>query len=176
MPTKFRYPFFYQICWYVLERYLYCLTKTSHLTPEFQKYSLGIGKYWQIFKKTLLSFYNCCFLHRCFNYHMHYFLRTDQEWHRSQSWNRQLQWSWRWAWQTRDQGRSRRRKWKRRRRRRRSSSYQISADALWAGGTLEPCWEAGGAATTQKMCPCRNPESTSLAWGHKSRCYSIFFS
>uniref|UniRef100_A0AAQ6A3D8 [histone H3]-dimethyl-L-lysine(36) demethylase n=1 Tax=Amphiprion ocellaris TaxID=80972 RepID=A0AAQ6A3D8_AMPOC len=44
VPAKFRYPFYYEMCWYVLERYLYCLTSVSHLTPEFQKYSLGIGK------------------------------------------------------------------------------------------------------------------------------------
>ncbi|XP_071313131.1 lysine-specific demethylase 2A [Trachinotus anak] len=43
VPAKFRYPFYYEMCWYVLERYLYCLTNVSHLTPEFQKYSLGIG-------------------------------------------------------------------------------------------------------------------------------------
>ncbi|KAF3693941.1 Lysine-specific demethylase 2A [Channa argus] len=43
VPVKFRYPFYYEMCWYVLERYLYCLTNISHLTPEFQKYSLGIG-------------------------------------------------------------------------------------------------------------------------------------
>ncbi|XP_028975124.2 lysine-specific demethylase 2A isoform X2 [Esox lucius] len=43
VPAKFRYPFYYEMCWYVLERYLYCLTNTSHLTPEFQKHSLGIG-------------------------------------------------------------------------------------------------------------------------------------
>uniref|UniRef100_A0A673A4E1 [histone H3]-dimethyl-L-lysine(36) demethylase n=1 Tax=Sphaeramia orbicularis TaxID=375764 RepID=A0A673A4E1_9TELE len=43
VPAKFRYPFYYEMCWYVLERYLYCLTNTSHLTPDFQKYSLGIG-------------------------------------------------------------------------------------------------------------------------------------
>uniref|UniRef100_A0A8D3E4B3 [histone H3]-dimethyl-L-lysine(36) demethylase n=1 Tax=Scophthalmus maximus TaxID=52904 RepID=A0A8D3E4B3_SCOMX len=42
VPAKFRYPFYYEMCWYVLERYLYCLTNISHLTPEFQKYSLGI--------------------------------------------------------------------------------------------------------------------------------------
>uniref|UniRef100_A0AAR2KY19 [Histone H3]-dimethyl-L-lysine(36) demethylase n=1 Tax=Pygocentrus nattereri TaxID=42514 RepID=A0AAR2KY19_PYGNA len=45
VPSKFRYPFYYEMCWYVLERYLYCLTNTSHLTPEFQKHSLGIGEY-----------------------------------------------------------------------------------------------------------------------------------
>uniref|UniRef100_A0A8C9VIK2 [histone H3]-dimethyl-L-lysine(36) demethylase n=1 Tax=Scleropages formosus TaxID=113540 RepID=A0A8C9VIK2_SCLFO len=45
VPAKFRYPFYYEMCWYVLERYLYCLTNTSHLTPEFQKHSLGIGQY-----------------------------------------------------------------------------------------------------------------------------------
>uniref|UniRef100_A0A6Q2WWC5 [histone H3]-dimethyl-L-lysine(36) demethylase n=1 Tax=Esox lucius TaxID=8010 RepID=A0A6Q2WWC5_ESOLU len=44
VPAKFRYPFYYEMCWYVLERYLYCLTNTSHLTPEFQKHSLGIGE------------------------------------------------------------------------------------------------------------------------------------
>uniref|UniRef100_A0A669DD55 [histone H3]-dimethyl-L-lysine(36) demethylase n=1 Tax=Oreochromis niloticus TaxID=8128 RepID=A0A669DD55_ORENI len=44
VSTKFRYPFYYEMCWYVLERYLYCLTDISHLTPEFKKYSLGIGK------------------------------------------------------------------------------------------------------------------------------------
>lgn len=45
VPAKFRYPFYFEMCWYVLERYLYCLTNTSHLTPEFQKHSLGIGQY-----------------------------------------------------------------------------------------------------------------------------------
>uniref|UniRef100_A0A672QHM2 [histone H3]-dimethyl-L-lysine(36) demethylase n=1 Tax=Sinocyclocheilus grahami TaxID=75366 RepID=A0A672QHM2_SINGR len=42
VPAKFRYPFYYEMCWYVLERYLYSITNTSHLIPEFQKYSLGI--------------------------------------------------------------------------------------------------------------------------------------
>lgn len=43
VPAKFRYPFYYEMCWYVLERYVFSLTKTSYLTPEFQKHSLGIG-------------------------------------------------------------------------------------------------------------------------------------
>ncbi|XP_061580375.1 lysine (K)-specific demethylase 2Aa isoform X2 [Cololabis saira] len=43
VPLKFRYPFFYEMCWYVLERYIFSLTRTSYLTPEFQKHSLGIG-------------------------------------------------------------------------------------------------------------------------------------
>ncbi|XP_073676548.1 lysine-specific demethylase 2A isoform X2 [Garra rufa] len=43
VPAKFRYPFYFEMCWYVLERYLYCLTNVSHLTPDFQKHSLGIG-------------------------------------------------------------------------------------------------------------------------------------
>uniref|UniRef100_A0A8C8MAG8 Lysine-specific demethylase 2B n=1 Tax=Oncorhynchus tshawytscha TaxID=74940 RepID=A0A8C8MAG8_ONCTS len=34
--SKFRYPFYHEMCWYVLERYVHCLTKRSHLTPEFQ--------------------------------------------------------------------------------------------------------------------------------------------
>ncbi|XP_008417135.1 lysine (K)-specific demethylase 2Aa isoform X2 [Poecilia reticulata] len=41
VPVKFRCPFFYEMCWYVLERYVFSLTKTSYFTPEFQKYSLG---------------------------------------------------------------------------------------------------------------------------------------
>ncbi|XP_062852370.1 lysine (K)-specific demethylase 2Aa isoform X3 [Trichomycterus rosablanca] len=43
VPAKFRYPFYYEMCWYVLERYLYSMTNTSYLIPEFQKHSLGIG-------------------------------------------------------------------------------------------------------------------------------------
>ncbi|KAM9857232.1 lysine (K)-specific demethylase 2Aa [Aulostomus maculatus] len=43
VPVKFRHPFYYEMCWYVLERYVFSLTKTSYLTPEFQKHSLGIG-------------------------------------------------------------------------------------------------------------------------------------
>ncbi|XP_053186379.1 lysine (K)-specific demethylase 2Aa isoform X2 [Scomber japonicus] len=43
VPVKFRYPFYYEMCWYVLERYVFSITKTSYLTPEFQKHSLGIG-------------------------------------------------------------------------------------------------------------------------------------
>uniref|UniRef100_A0A673W5V7 Lysine-specific demethylase 2B n=1 Tax=Salmo trutta TaxID=8032 RepID=A0A673W5V7_SALTR len=34
--SKFRYPFYHEMCWYVLERYVHCLTKRSHLTLEFQ--------------------------------------------------------------------------------------------------------------------------------------------
>uniref|UniRef100_A0AAR2L3R7 [histone H3]-dimethyl-L-lysine(36) demethylase n=1 Tax=Pygocentrus nattereri TaxID=42514 RepID=A0AAR2L3R7_PYGNA len=43
VPAKFRYPFYYEMCWYVLERYLYSLTNTSYLIPEFQKHSLSIA-------------------------------------------------------------------------------------------------------------------------------------
>ncbi|XP_061534369.1 lysine (K)-specific demethylase 2Aa isoform X5 [Phycodurus eques] len=42
VPVKFRHPFYYEMCWYVLERYIFSLTKTSYLTPEFQKLSLDI--------------------------------------------------------------------------------------------------------------------------------------
>ncbi|KAG8434857.1 hypothetical protein GDO86_012992 [Hymenochirus boettgeri] len=42
VPTKFRYPFYYEMCWYVLERYVYCMTHRSHLTKEFQRESLSI--------------------------------------------------------------------------------------------------------------------------------------
>ncbi|CAN2390205.1 histone demethylase activity (H3-K36 specific), partial [Pristimantis euphronides] len=42
VPTKFRYPFYYEMCWYVLERYVYCMTRRSHLTRDFQRESLSI--------------------------------------------------------------------------------------------------------------------------------------
>ncbi|XP_013859222.1 lysine (K)-specific demethylase 2Bb isoform X2 [Austrofundulus limnaeus] len=35
--SKFRFPFYYEMCWYVLERYLYCLTKRSYLIQEIRK-------------------------------------------------------------------------------------------------------------------------------------------
>ena len=44
VPNKFRYPFYYEMCWYVLERYVYCITNRSHLTKEYQKESLSMGK------------------------------------------------------------------------------------------------------------------------------------
>ncbi|CAB1318393.1 unnamed protein product, partial [Coregonus sp. 'balchen'] len=40
--SKFRYPFYHEMCWYVLERYVHCLTKRSHLTPEFRREPLLI--------------------------------------------------------------------------------------------------------------------------------------
>ncbi|XP_041095902.1 lysine-specific demethylase 2B-like [Polyodon spathula] len=40
--AKFRYPFYYEMCWYVLERYVYCLTKRSHLIKDFQRDSMLI--------------------------------------------------------------------------------------------------------------------------------------
>ncbi|XP_030041680.1 lysine-specific demethylase 2A isoform X2 [Microcaecilia unicolor] len=42
VPNKFRYPFYYEMCWYVLERYVYCMTSRSHLTKEYQRESLSI--------------------------------------------------------------------------------------------------------------------------------------
>ncbi|XP_010778560.1 lysine (K)-specific demethylase 2Bb isoform X1 [Notothenia coriiceps] len=35
--SKFRFPFYNEICWYVLERYLHCLTKRSYLSREVRK-------------------------------------------------------------------------------------------------------------------------------------------
>lgn len=32
------------MCWYVLERYVYCITSRSHLTKDFQKESLSMGE------------------------------------------------------------------------------------------------------------------------------------
>ncbi|XP_038618585.1 lysine-specific demethylase 2B isoform X3 [Tachyglossus aculeatus] len=40
VQAKFRYPFYYEMCWYVLERYVHCLTRRSHLTQECQRESM----------------------------------------------------------------------------------------------------------------------------------------
>lgn len=42
--SKFRFPFYYEICWYVLERYLHCLTKRSYLSQEVRKEPVIMGK------------------------------------------------------------------------------------------------------------------------------------
>uniref|UniRef100_A0A672FLC4 Lysine (K)-specific demethylase 2Bb n=1 Tax=Salarias fasciatus TaxID=181472 RepID=A0A672FLC4_SALFA len=39
--SKFRFPFYYEMCWYVLERYLHCLTKRSYLSQDIRKDSMG---------------------------------------------------------------------------------------------------------------------------------------
>uniref|UniRef100_A0A803XNK8 Lysine demethylase 2B n=1 Tax=Meleagris gallopavo TaxID=9103 RepID=A0A803XNK8_MELGA len=40
--AKFRYPFYYEMCWYVLERYVSCVTQRCHLSKEYQKESMLI--------------------------------------------------------------------------------------------------------------------------------------
>ncbi|XP_029921815.1 lysine (K)-specific demethylase 2Bb isoform X2 [Myripristis murdjan] len=35
--SKFRYPFYHEMCWYVLERYVHCLTKRSYLSQELSR-------------------------------------------------------------------------------------------------------------------------------------------
>uniref|UniRef100_A0A8C2F8W8 Lysine-specific demethylase 2B n=1 Tax=Cyprinus carpio TaxID=7962 RepID=A0A8C2F8W8_CYPCA len=42
--SKFRYPFFYEMCWYVLERYVNCLTRRSHLSLEFRVHAGELAK------------------------------------------------------------------------------------------------------------------------------------
>ncbi|XP_073646144.1 lysine-specific demethylase 2B isoform X12 [Tursiops truncatus] len=42
VQPKFRYPFYYEMCWYVLERYVYCVTQRSYLTQEYQRESMLI--------------------------------------------------------------------------------------------------------------------------------------
>uniref|UniRef100_A0A8B9QDV2 [histone H3]-dimethyl-L-lysine(36) demethylase n=1 Tax=Apteryx owenii TaxID=8824 RepID=A0A8B9QDV2_APTOW len=42
--AKFRYPFYYEMCWYVLERYVSCVTQRCHLSKEYQKESMLIGE------------------------------------------------------------------------------------------------------------------------------------
>uniref|UniRef100_A0A8C1Z0K5 Lysine-specific demethylase 2B n=1 Tax=Cyprinus carpio TaxID=7962 RepID=A0A8C1Z0K5_CYPCA len=41
--SKFRYPFFYEMCWYVLERYVNCLTRRSHLSLDFRVHAGEMG-------------------------------------------------------------------------------------------------------------------------------------
>lgn len=43
--AKFRYPFYYEMCWYVLERYVSCVTQRCHLSKEYQKESMLIGEW-----------------------------------------------------------------------------------------------------------------------------------
>uniref|UniRef100_A0A665VWJ5 Lysine-specific demethylase 2B n=1 Tax=Echeneis naucrates TaxID=173247 RepID=A0A665VWJ5_ECHNA len=42
--SKFRFPFYYEMCWYVLERYLHCLTKRSYLSQEIRKESQDMNE------------------------------------------------------------------------------------------------------------------------------------
>uniref|UniRef100_A0AAX7TU74 Lysine-specific demethylase 2B n=1 Tax=Astatotilapia calliptera TaxID=8154 RepID=A0AAX7TU74_ASTCA len=42
--SKFRFPFYYEICWYVLERYLHCLTKRSYFSQEIRKESMDMNE------------------------------------------------------------------------------------------------------------------------------------
>ncbi|XP_044296786.1 lysine-specific demethylase 2B isoform X2 [Varanus komodoensis] len=42
VQAKFRYPFYYEMCWYVLERYVFCVTRRSHLSKEYLKESMLI--------------------------------------------------------------------------------------------------------------------------------------
>ncbi|KFR04886.1 Lysine-specific demethylase 2B, partial [Opisthocomus hoazin] len=43
--AKFRYPFYYEMCWYVLERYVSCVTQRCHLSREYQKESMLIDSW-----------------------------------------------------------------------------------------------------------------------------------
>ncbi|XP_070619428.1 lysine-specific demethylase 2B isoform X3 [Erythrolamprus reginae] len=42
VQAKFRYPFYYEMCWYVLERYVFCLTQRSHFTRDYLHESMLI--------------------------------------------------------------------------------------------------------------------------------------
>uniref|UniRef100_A0A8C1RTX0 Lysine-specific demethylase 2B n=1 Tax=Cyprinus carpio TaxID=7962 RepID=A0A8C1RTX0_CYPCA len=42
--SKFRYPFFYEMCWYVLERYVNCLTRRSYMSLEFGVHAGELAK------------------------------------------------------------------------------------------------------------------------------------
>ncbi|KAK9391733.1 lysine-specific demethylase 2B [Crotalus adamanteus] len=42
VQAKFRYPFYYEMCWYVLERYVFCLTQRSHFSREYLQESMLI--------------------------------------------------------------------------------------------------------------------------------------
>lgn len=55
--AKFRYPFYYEMCWYVVERYVHCLTKRSHLSSEFRRESMLIGKRMPITEAKALKYW-----------------------------------------------------------------------------------------------------------------------
>uniref|UniRef100_A0A8C6YFN0 Lysine-specific demethylase 2B n=1 Tax=Naja naja TaxID=35670 RepID=A0A8C6YFN0_NAJNA len=44
VQAKFRYPFYYEMCWYVLERYVFCLTQRSHFSREYLQESMLIER------------------------------------------------------------------------------------------------------------------------------------
>ena len=112
------------------------------------------------------------------NYHILPFFRTDTGWPCSQwsSWGWQLQWSWHWHWKCGDHIKTTKRR-RRHRRRWSSSTYHTTAfdDPLWAGGTVQPLGETGGAASPQKVCPCRHPGCCSPARGHEGECHPTSF-
>ncbi|KAF7667541.1 hypothetical protein LDENG_00057710 [Lucifuga dentata] len=43
--SKFRFPFYYEICWYVLERYVHYLTKRSYLSQDVHKEPVLVADY-----------------------------------------------------------------------------------------------------------------------------------
>lgn len=70
--SKFRYPFFYEMCWYVLERYVQCLTKHSYLSEDFQNEGRLTGE------KTKL--YTSVFIDKCLDSHWVSGLLTGALW------------------------------------------------------------------------------------------------
>uniref|UniRef100_A0A8C2GKV7 Lysine-specific demethylase 2B n=1 Tax=Cyprinus carpio TaxID=7962 RepID=A0A8C2GKV7_CYPCA len=51
--SKFRYPFFYEMCWYVLERYVNCLTRRSYMSLEFGVHAGELAKLTAICKTCI---------------------------------------------------------------------------------------------------------------------------
>ncbi|KAM9794094.1 lysine-specific demethylase 2B-like isoform X3 [Syngnathus typhle] len=58
--SKFRFPFYYEMCWYVLERYMYCLTKRSYLSQEIQKEPLLTGQHNHAYYETKVHMGSPC--------------------------------------------------------------------------------------------------------------------
>uniref|UniRef100_A0A6F9DEY7 [histone H3]-dimethyl-L-lysine(36) demethylase n=1 Tax=Phallusia mammillata TaxID=59560 RepID=A0A6F9DEY7_9ASCI len=44
VPNRFRFPFFSEVLWYALERYVHCFTGNNYLTEEYQSKNLGNSK------------------------------------------------------------------------------------------------------------------------------------
>uniref|UniRef100_A0A3B5AH14 Lysine-specific demethylase 2B n=1 Tax=Stegastes partitus TaxID=144197 RepID=A0A3B5AH14_9TELE len=54
--SKFRFPFYYEMCWYVLERYLHCLTKRSYFSQEVRKEPLDVKSEYYIWLLQVICF------------------------------------------------------------------------------------------------------------------------
>lgn len=151
VPVKFRYPFYYEMGWYVLERYVFSLTKTSYLTPEFQKHSLGIGMDTRRVEPCITGLLCWLVLNRMCNSFFPRFEKAFQLRSSQRAGGRCRRWQW-WrgfraaVWQ--------------------ACSWS-SSDSSWAWRTVEPTGKTGGSALQQEVCPSRDTQCPSTHHTHQ---------